>query len=56
MIFDVKYRLLIWNVVHLYLCQVEVEPGNTQMLLGCLLLSVQDAAALEEAEHRHSDG
>jgi hypothetical protein len=24
---------------------VEVEPANTQMLLGCLLLSVQDAAA-----------
>ncbi len=36
--------------------EVEVEPANTQMLLGCLLLSVQDAAALEEAEHRHSDG
>jgi hypothetical protein len=25
--------------------KVEVEPANTQMLLGCLLLSMQDAAA-----------
>jgi hypothetical protein len=31
------------NVVFAF--EVEVEPANTQMLLGCLLLSVQDAAA-----------
>ena len=29
---------------------------NTQMLLGCLLMTVQDAAALEEAELRQNDG
>ena len=27
--------------------QVETETGNAQMLLGCLLLVVQDSAALE---------
>ncbi|XP_023326701.1 ral GTPase-activating protein subunit beta isoform X2 [Eurytemora carolleeae] len=36
--------------------QVEVEAVNTQMLLGCLLMTVQDAAALEEAELRQNDG
>jgi len=36
--------------------QVETETGNAQMLLGCLLLVVQDSAALEEAELRQSDG
>jgi len=36
--------------------QVEVEAGNTQMLLGCLMLAVQDSAALEEAELRQNDG
>merc|ERR1719334_834766 len=36
--------------------QVETETGNAQMLLGCLLLMVQDSAALEEAELRQSDG
>jgi len=36
--------------------QVETETGNAQMLLGCLLLIVQDSAALEEAELRQSDG
>ncbi|XP_014219177.1 ral GTPase-activating protein subunit beta isoform X2 [Copidosoma floridanum] len=30
--------------------QVEVDPQNTHMLLGGLLLSVQDSAAAEEAE------
>ena len=36
--------------------QVETETGNAQMLLGCLLLMVQDSSALEEAELRQSDG
>ena len=36
--------------------QVEVEATNTQMLLGCLMLTVQDTAALEEAELRQNDG
>ena len=27
--------------------KVETETGNAQMLLGCLLLVVQDSAALE---------
>ena len=38
------------------LYKVEVEAGNTQMLLGCLMLAVQDSAALEEAELRQNDG
>ena len=29
--------------------KVETETGNAQMLLGCLLLVVQDSAALEVA-------
>jgi len=36
--------------------QVEIEPVNSQMLLGCLLLTVQDAAALEQADLQQSEG
>ena len=31
--------------------KVETETGNAQMLLGCLLLIVQDSAALEVFFH-----
>ena len=36
--------------------QVETETINAQMLIGCLMFLVQDAAALEEAEMRQTDG
>ena len=36
--------------------QVETETLNAQMLIGCLMFLVQDAADLEEAELRQSDG
>ena len=36
--------------------KVETETGNAQMLIGCLMFLVQDAAALEEADLRQSDG
>ena len=36
--------------------QVETETLNAQMLIGCLMFLVQDAAALEESELRQADG
>ena len=36
--------------------QVETETLNAQMLIGCLMFLVQDAAALEESELRQTDG
>ena len=45
--------LQVWNTAfksHLFTplnSKVETETGNAQMLLGCLLLAVQDSAALE---------
>ena len=39
-----------------YVSKVETETGNAQMLIGCLMFLVQDAAALEEAELRQADG
>ena len=38
------------------LIQVETEGVNTHMLLGCLMLGVQDAASLEDAELTQNDG
>lgn len=36
--------------------KVETETSNAQMLIGCLMFLVQDAALLEEAELRQAEG
>ena len=41
----IKYFVHVSNIEPFV--QVETETGNAQMLLGCLLLVVQDSAALE---------